>query len=391
MAKDVSADGLRGIAALNVLLCHLFISIFPAAFAFIYPGTAAPSVQPGVIERVLAFPLLSVFWNGQFAVCIFFVLSGYVLTKQYLETGDSMILRLRACRRYIRLCVPILGAAMFAYVVLAMGLGQAREEAALTGSLWLTQFWTFDPSWVEALKEGAYKAITEGGSAYNPSLWTMKIELIGSMIVFGYASLTLRGRVGAFAFVGANLLLGTFFPDRWPFYVAFLIGCHVGILPLTKSPVALWAIMVLALICGGFDVSHWYDWTKFVAADDVVRKNIFNVIGGALLLYVVRCGFLDKILQSRSAQYLGRVSYAFYLVHLPIVLSFSAWLYATLAGVLHWHRAAAAVVVLFGTILVVCAVATLFDRTFDRWGITLSRRIFSSRSKPIALVEAASP
>jgi peptidoglycan/LPS O-acetylase OafA/YrhL len=122
-----------------------------------------------------------------------------------------------------------------------------------------------------------------------------------------------------------------------------------------------------------------------------MRKDIFNVIGGALLLYVVRCGFLDQVLQSGPAQYLGRISYAFYLVHLPIVLSFSAWLYVTLAGAYHWHRASAALAVVLSTVALVCVAATLFDRTFDRWGITLSRRIFSGRSEPITLPGVVSP
>ncbi|MET0618576.1 MAG: acyltransferase, partial [Luteibacter sp.] len=67
MTKDTSADGLRGLAAVNVLLCHLFLAFLPGGFAWIYPDTTTPAAMQGVVDHVIAFPPLSVLWNGQFA------------------------------------------------------------------------------------------------------------------------------------------------------------------------------------------------------------------------------------------------------------------------------------------------------------------------------------
>ena len=64
MYKDISADGLRGLAAVNVLLCHLFLAFLPGGLAYIYPDTTTPAAMHGTVEHLIAFPFLSVLWNG---------------------------------------------------------------------------------------------------------------------------------------------------------------------------------------------------------------------------------------------------------------------------------------------------------------------------------------
>jgi peptidoglycan/LPS O-acetylase OafA/YrhL len=381
MRKDISADGLRGLAAVNVLLCHLFLAFLPGGFAFIYPDTTTPDAMHGPVDHIIGFPFLSVLWNGQFAVCIFFVLSGYVLTMSYLATGDAGILRLRASRRYFRLCVPIFGSVMFAWFVMVMGWSHAKEAGAVSGSTWIANFWSKPPDLLEAMRDGVYGTILGGWSRFNPTLWTMKIELLGSMFVFAYRSLTLPGRSGVPNIVLAAAVLAWFFPHDWPYYMAFLIGSHVGEMRRTRSRTLLAFAMVGVIVCGGFDASRWYDWTRVVPLADNERKAVFNVAGGVLLLYAVRCGVLARVLQSRPAQFMGRISYAFYLVHLPIILAFSAWFFVVMVKKFLLDPVAAALITLPATFVVVIVVAVAFDRTFDRWGIQLSRRVFPAPAK----------
>ncbi|MET0616721.1 MAG: acyltransferase [Luteibacter sp.] len=386
MRKDLSADGLRGLAAVNVLLCHLFLAFLPGGFAYIYPDTTTPAAMRGVVDHVIAFQPLSVLWNGQFAVCIFFVLSGYVLTKSFIETGDATVFRLRASRRFLRLGVPIFGSVMFAWLVMTMGWSHAAEAGRLSGSTWLADFWKKPPDLIEALRDGTYGTILGGWSRFNPTLWTMKIELLGSMFVFAYRSLTLPGRAAPLNFIFAVALLAWFFPHDWPYYTAFLAGSHVGEARLTTSKPLLFLAVLGAVICGGFDVSPWYDWTRALPLADNERKAFFNVAGGVMLLYVVRCGVFDRVLQSRPAQFMGRISYAFYLVHLPILLSVSAACFALMAGRFAFDPVLAAMLTVPVTFAVVIAAAVVFDRTFDRWGIELAGRVFRAPRAPAKTV-----
>ena len=45
-------------------------------------------------------PLLEIWYNGDFAVRLFFVLSGYVLSLEFLRRGNVEVLRSYALRRY---------------------------------------------------------------------------------------------------------------------------------------------------------------------------------------------------------------------------------------------------------------------------------------------------
>lgn len=379
MEKDRAADGLRGIAAMNVVLCHFFISFFPLGFADIYPGAASSEAAPHALDALISAPLLSVFWNGNFAVCVFFVLSGYVLTKAFVETGSTSSLKLRAARRYFRLGIPILGSVLLAYIVLATGIKRSDQLAAVTHSAWLKQFWNFTPQLSDMLKEGSYRAILFGQSKLVPILWTMRVEFIGSMIVFGYRALQLPGSAGTIATVTFALVLVGFFPHEGVFYLGFLAGSLLGQVAPPKGRKIQAIMLAVAWVGGAFDLSWRYRWLDWLHLPTHDLKNICNTIGAIALLYAVRAGAFKPILTSRPAQYLGRVSYAVYLVHFPILLSFSSWLFLALNRRHAGPYTALVLLDLLMTATVVLIVATMFEATFDRMGIALSRRVFPSR------------
>jgi peptidoglycan/LPS O-acetylase OafA/YrhL len=384
MDKDVSADGLRGLAAANVVLCHLLISIFPLGFRFLWPG-AGVAGPIGWSERIIALPLLSNLWNGNFPVCIFFVLSGYVLTKKFFATGNLSDLTTKALRRYLRLTVPIMGSVLLAFALMSTGVTAWKAVAQMTGSSWLAQFWNFTPTVFDAVKEGAYRAILTGDSRYVTILWTMKIELIGSFIVFGYAAIAPRGLTAIPLFAVVMLIIAAVVPTSWPLYGGFLAGVHLARMETAQPRWSVVTAVAVALAFGSYDSSPIYGWTAWLSPDFYMRKHLFNVLGGIALVYAVRAGFGARVLASRPVQYLGRISYSLYLVHFPLLLTFFCGLYLALAG-MGWTRGAASAVAIPLTFAVACVVASLFQRTFDTWGIALSRALFpGSRGLPSAV------
>lgn len=379
MEKDKAADGLRGIAAINVVLCHFLISFFPLGFAYIYPGFSAPDAKGHALDHLLSMPLAPLLWGGNFAVCVFFVLSGYVLTKVFVETGDASTMKLRAARRYLRLCVPIFGSVFLSYAVLSAGLKYSTQAAAFTGSTWLSHFWSFEPSWAQAWRDGAYRALIFGKSAYTPILWTMRIEFIGSMLVFGYRALALPGRSGWLMAVTLAAILIALFPNEWMLYLGFIAGSYLGQLPAPKNRWVVWCALIAAVVGGGFDYSPWYEWTSIVPLTGYRLKHFINTLGAIALLYAVRAGALNGLLTSRPAQLLGRISYAVYLVHFPILLSLSSWLFLALGGMDEGHYMIAVATDLAVTLVAVLVVASAFEASFDRFGIRLSRWVFPSQ------------
>ncbi len=378
MRKDLAADGLRGVAAMNVVLCHFLIALYPLGFINLYPGAADQRAAPSWVDAFLSTPLLSIFWNGNFAVCVFFVLSGYVLTKPFVEHGDLLSMKLRAARRYFRLCVPILGSVLLSYTLLRLGLKQSGQLAPITHSAWLTQFWNFDPSIGDALRQGVYGAIFTGQSTYTPILWTMKIEFIGSMLVFGFRALNVGERDGCINLLIFGCALIAFFPDEWMLYLGFMAGSYLGAIQDKQPTILVAGAICMAIIFGGFDFSKWFAFSRALSLPPAAMKHFMNTIGAIALLYAVKAGCFDIALKSRPAQFLGRISYAVYLVHFPILLSLTSWLFIVLYTHAHIGYGEAAVIDLALTITTVLIVSSAFQASFDRFGIWLSQFIIRS-------------
>lgn len=111
-------DGLRGLAAFAVVISHYIQVFYPAALS----GRAEQAHFAW--DTWYGISPINLFYNGQFAVCLFFVLSGYVLSvKMYEEALDSetflKLLRSSALRRYIRLAVPAAMSVLLVYLAIS--------------------------------------------------------------------------------------------------------------------------------------------------------------------------------------------------------------------------------------------------------------------------------
>src|SRR5205814_1190229 len=95
-------DGLRGLAALVVVVHHCLLTSPTLARAYL-PGHRA--LGPGA--AALTYSPLHLFWAGSEAVIVFFVLSGFVLTLAV--SGDRADWLRYYPRRMLRLYVPVVG------------------------------------------------------------------------------------------------------------------------------------------------------------------------------------------------------------------------------------------------------------------------------------------
>lgn len=180
--KNEELEGVRGIAAFGVLLAHLLMSFFPYLTVYQQPGSAV--TQFYVWESIVAFPPIMALLGGSFSVSLFFVLSGYVLTKKYYATENVSILQSSAVKRYPRLIIPAAVSVLFAWFLLECGLMNNDKIPYLGGAGWPFGQYSDPVSFWRAVYSGFIGAPIFGDVYLNSPLWTIKVELFGSLFLF---------------------------------------------------------------------------------------------------------------------------------------------------------------------------------------------------------------
>jgi peptidoglycan/LPS O-acetylase OafA/YrhL len=375
MHKVRYLDGLRGIAAFIVVLHHFAAAFYPAAYL------GLDITQHSGVERLLLTTPLGLLIAGNFSVCIFFILSGYVLSAGFFRTGDSRTLASLAYRRYFRLLPPVLLSGLVAWALLRANLFPVRETALLTGSSrWLAGCWNFTPSFKGMLGESLFGVFFRHQANYNNVLWTMTYEFFGSFLVFAVAGLfgKTRGRYLAYAVI--------LFAFLHTYYLAFFLGLILadierntpGFFRGLSSPFVTIAFMLAGFYLGAVppfpDVeSAWYAWTKAMPFSRYSPE--FWHIAGALfvMLAVMSSKALQKFFAMRLPLWLGKVSFSMYAVHVIVLGSLSCFLFIALHSVTGYNTAA--LITLGVTVLVSLVLAELVNKYIDEPGVRMSRRI----------------
>jgi peptidoglycan/LPS O-acetylase OafA/YrhL len=299
-------DGIRGLAALFVVVNHIFLRAFPG-----YPVNHAPFWAAGFIY-------------GRFAVIVFIVVSGFSLSVSAARAGWSVggVWRF-AHRRAWRILPPY--------------------WAALAFSLAMTWFVVAQPGW--AVPTGRSVAVNGllvqdvvAAPSPNRAFWSIAIE-VQLYVVFPLLVLAMR-RLNVYAMLGAiaapvltvgvcaaadvgsaRALVAQYTPDL---AVLFAIGiAAAGIvtathrrsnLPWQRFALVL-AAPVVTLIAwrGSAWTIHNYFWVDLAWGPAI----------GALIaaLAVGRPRSLLRVLDAHPLRTLGSFSYSLYLTHAPIVIA----------------------------------------------------------------------
>ncbi len=361
LGRTAYLDGLRGFAAFIVywhhhqLWAHDAISgsaIFENAFG--YNGRYYFASLHGV---------RTFFTGGHWAVSVFFVISGYVLSSKplmlihagdYVKLGDNLASAL--FRRWLRLHIPVI-CTTFLYLTSwhAFGLWTDSEHQ----SNYRDELW----KWYAEFKNFSF-VFNSGGDpifSYDVHVWSIPIEFRGSIVI--YTSLLAFSRCTRNARLWCEVGLIFYFmyiADGW-FCSAFVTGmllCDLDLLAANNDlprffsklepfkELIFYHLFIISIYLGGVP-SHssdiqvlktsrgWY-YLSFLKPQAVLDYKWFYLFWAATFLVAStsRISWLKSFFETRFNQYLGRISFAFYLVHGPVLRILGDRLYVA-AG---WSR-----------------------------------------------------
>lgn len=384
-------DGLRGLGALVVVFSHFVVGFYPALF---YGSQAQVHVRGGIEIRIANSPL-NLIYGGNLAVCIFFVLSGYVLTYKFFREQNWEILRSGVVRRYFRLAIPALFSLLVAYIFMTLGLFHNQEAARITKSdLWLDNLWKFDPHFLLMLKQGLLDVFLPssqssyylaGRATYNIVLWTMSFEFAGSMLAFALAALLHRVTGRYWIYIILSMLL--FFLEDY--YSAFVMGVMLADLfnnnerdPVLDfvnripGPLLLLAGLALGSYPLEVDVSDtFYGQMNFwILRDPAIQ---YHVLGSFLImLALLNSRKMQDFFSGRSMAFLGKISFSLYLLHLILMCSFSSYLFLHLHTFLNYHLSVG--IAFLATIPILLTLSWIMYRLVDLNSVKFSRHLYRS-------------
>ncbi|QIW98243.1 hypothetical protein AMS68_003761 [Peltaster fructicola] len=347
-------DGLRGLAAFQVFIFHYCDGWFEHSRGW---------GQDGVKDQQwwrLPF-IRSIYGSGDTAVCVFFAISGYVLTHKMLSLLRQnrrqdvySFVASAMFRRGVRLYMPVIIESFILMVLGRVGFPKASGyDNAPTIFLELKRWaWSiihllmplrYPDRWAEILN------IYDGNIS-----WTIPLEYYGSMVVYATLMIFTRARnykvrsalIAAMVttsflrddWVGAQFLLGMAFADyqlqqesriehisvrekRYRgllFLVLFVFGIYLSGLPMVGlvSPYELWP-------------RPFYHWISQPLAamgayvgDRKGDRYLTCLAGFSILMGVGETARLKRLMETRFVQYLGKISFGLYLCHIFL----HAWL-----------------------------------------------------------------
>ncbi|MGE3284722.1 MAG: acyltransferase family protein [Pseudonocardia sp.] len=373
-SRIAALDGLRGIAALVVVIYHVFLTQTALAAPYADPGAPV-----GDAVRWATFSPLHLFWAGPEAVLVFFVLSGLVLALPAADTG-----RLNPWdyypRRLVRLYLPV-----WVAVALAVGWAAVVPRVWPPGSSWWIVAHAPQPAPPAVLQDALL--VWAPGQALHV-LWSLQWEVVYCVLLpLVIVALRRLRRWWPATLVVVAVITAV--------AVALVAGAATGNLALASLPLFVlgtlmaiehrrlrrWAAAVdgsrraplwwasLLAACATSLLAYWLVHAAPLPAGVVgpaeIAARALQGLGAGLAVAVAWLWRgAEEPLTTPVVQWLGSRSFSLYLVHLPVVATVTILLGARPSLLL----------VLTGTLLVTLPLAEVFYRLVERPSHRIARR-----------------
>jgi peptidoglycan/LPS O-acetylase OafA/YrhL len=355
--RKIELDGLRGYAAIVVVICHSILGLDTTQIERIVRGQwSSLSFSESTTKIVLKI------FDGEAAVMLFFVLSGAVLFRSLMrEDGNSGTV---AFKFYVRRFFRIYPALLVCLVACGLALAARGRSVTMddfTANVLLSDF------------------------RINGATWTMNAEMIAPAFLLlccaGYRAAREWGLVTVILILSGLLQLPLFegylisFKNSWYcFALGALIPTRLGRAGATVLPRWSWLAAVVCIV-----LLRW-----------PLRELCVAVL--VMMLYYRRADAIQPFLSNRVSQFLGRISFSFYLFNVLFLEWMCDWMRQYPWVIAHTLEAGAgvALAVILCTIPVAYLSWAYIEMPFNRLGYLLTGGTTAASHQAVAMRVTAS-
>jgi len=309
-------DTIRGLAAMAVLLGHSIVFKWPPA-----------------ILHLLNFPFLNILFNGEEAVAMFFVLSGFLLSRPYFISGQQgqpprkLFLPTFYLRRFTRIWLPW----FFAFVLSALAQMSIFRDwtTSLPTNEWFHTFWRVPFTFENALRQCLFIMHDPKIQLLNQD-WSLGIELKASILLPLF--IFLCGVWSPWSLLAVStvwLVLSGMGYAYCSFILGVILARHSGrvLAGLEAKPLPVKAgLLMLGLLF--YEAHHFVtDWLGYSWA---VRYSWVITSAGCMLILLASMSSrrIQATLHLPPLIFLGRISYSIYLLQFIVILCvLPAWMH----------------------------------------------------------------
>lgn len=392
MRKYLHFEGLRGIAAVVVFLSH-----FKPTFCVDINKSFLDFIGVSDLQkRAFIENFLSLFYDGYLPVFIFWFMSAYLISIKLFDNSkneNNKYLVEATTKRYFRLAIPVFFSSLLCFILLKThqfyNLELSKQIGGNHQNDWLCLWNDFNPGIFHFLRTTIIEVFIPGNSNYNLALWTMNAELLGSFLCFALFALIGKNKFRFifylvicifFTIAGLREVSSYYFLTNYYFYLIFMLGfmwCDAkyssdeGVYLKEKiNKVFHSKITVLILLIIGFGVTIFSD-TVYPLNKNIYYLFTFPVKAVAFTLLVNNFSSFKKLFSVKPLLFMGKISFSFYLLHIPLMFSLGIYLYLY-AGISSEYK----VLMIFIILSVITVMLSyIFMKLVDKKAISISDRI----------------
>lgn len=379
-------DGLKGLACIFIVIHHFILGYYPAA----YLGAGGYSHCVSGADIRFAQSPIAFFTIGDLWVTVFCMVSGFLVAYQVFRMTDERQFSKALLKRYPRLMLPVFFVSAAVFVMLQLDLFYNSQAAALTHSEWLDQFYHDKSGIIELFTDSLIDDWLVGmRTIYSNAFWMLRDLFVGAFAAYILAAMgrkLQKGMLYVYIFVCILYLSVNSRVADFAFGVlaAYLVFRYQELFKEKKKlfmGIGL-ILLVVAVLLGAYPVgmepTNGYRYLAGLGNFLYHRLTPYlfyhKLAVFALLMGIFMVSAVQKLLSTKAGSFLGSISYAVYLIHIPVLFSLTALLFVKMQGLFKTYHAACLVAFVV-SLFIIILLAWLFHKLVEKPCIRFTNRL----------------